>query len=76
ARPRPSNGAELVARLQEEGILGMWADREDMGDSGEFARKLRRQAETRPADSRRTEASGLLYPSLRGKGGASTDATG
>lgn len=48
-RPRPSNGAELVARLQEEGILGMWADREDLGDSSEFARKLRRQAETRLA---------------------------
>lgn len=47
ARPRPKTGAELVARLKEEGILGMWADREDIRDSSEFARQLRRKAETR-----------------------------
>lgn len=47
ARPRPKTGAELVARLKEEGILGMWANREDIGDSSEFARQLRRKAETR-----------------------------
>lgn len=28
-------------------VVGMWADRDDIGDSVEFARKLRREAETR-----------------------------
>ncbi len=47
AMPRPRNGAELVARMEELGVLGMWADRQDIGDSVEFARRLREQAETR-----------------------------
>jgi len=29
----------------ESGLAGMWADRADIGDSVEFARKLRREAE-------------------------------
>lgn len=49
-KPRSQTGAELVARLEEEGILGMWADRADIGDSLEYARKLRSQAETRGRD--------------------------
>ncbi len=28
--PKPRTGAELVALLKKEGIIGMWADREDM----------------------------------------------
>ncbi len=34
-------------QLLESGIVGMWADRTDIGDSVEFARKLRREAERR-----------------------------
>jgi hypothetical protein len=45
--PKPRNGAEQVALLEAAGIIGMWAEREDIGDSLEFARKLRKQAETR-----------------------------
>ncbi len=47
AMPKPRNGAEQLALLEAAGIVGMWADREDIGDSVEFARSLRRQAETR-----------------------------
>jgi len=31
----------------DSGLAGMWADRTDIGDSAEFARKLRRRAEMR-----------------------------
>lgn len=34
--------------LLNSGLAGLWKDREDIGDSLEFARELRRQAETRP----------------------------
>ncbi len=39
---------ELTAHalLQSE-VVGMWADRDDIGDSVEFARRLRRNAEHR-----------------------------
>ena len=33
--------------LLESGLVGMWADRDDFGDSREFARRLRRETETR-----------------------------
>jgi hypothetical protein len=43
ARPR-----HLTAReLSQSEIVGMWADREDIGDSVSFARKLRHTAEHR-----------------------------
>lgn len=48
--PQPKNGAELLALLEKEGIVGMWADRTDIGDSSEYARQLRKQAETRSRD--------------------------
>ena len=48
--PKPRSGAELVALLEKEGILGMWANRTDIGDSVEYARALRREAETRGHD--------------------------
>ncbi len=38
---RIGTAGELLLVLQEEGIIGMWKDRDDIGDSGEFARKLR-----------------------------------
>jgi len=33
--------------LLESGLFGIWKDRTDIGDTLEFARKLRKQAETR-----------------------------
>ena len=39
---------DLTARdLLRSGLVGIWADREDLGDGAEFARSLRRQAEHR-----------------------------
>ena len=43
---KPKTGAELLAILEESGLIGVWEDREDIGDSSEYARKLRKQAET------------------------------
>jgi hypothetical protein len=36
--------------LLQSGLVGMWADRTDIGDSREFARRLREQAQTRRRD--------------------------
>jgi hypothetical protein len=33
--------------LSRSELVGLWADRDDLGSSREFARRLRRQAETR-----------------------------
>jgi hypothetical protein len=32
---------EMLRIMEEEGLIGMWKDRDDIGDSVEFARKLR-----------------------------------
>jgi hypothetical protein len=37
--------------LLQSGLVGLWADREDIGDSLDFARKLRKQAEHRRVSS-------------------------
>jgi Lar family restriction alleviation protein len=37
----PTEGARLLAELRDSGFVGAWADREDIGDSSEFARQLR-----------------------------------
>jgi hypothetical protein len=42
--PKPSNGADLVAYWQREGLVG---SRPDIVDAAEYARGLRRQAQTR-----------------------------
>src|SRR4051812_10018978 len=34
-------GAEQLAVLKKSGAIGMWKDREDIGDSSEYARRLR-----------------------------------
>ena len=34
--------------LLNSGLIGLWADREDITDNLEFARQLRREAEQRP----------------------------
>ena len=47
---RPRNGAELVAALEREGFIGMWADREDLPNTPEeFAEWRRRIAEGEPS---------------------------
>ena len=52
ARPatagKPKTGRDLLAALEAKGVIGVWADRKDIGDSVEFARQLREQAWTRP----------------------------
>jgi hypothetical protein len=40
---RGVTGAELLA----SGLVGLWADREDIADSADYARGLRRKAERR-----------------------------
>ena len=43
AGPSIRTGADLA----RSGLVGSWADRDDLGSSLEFARSLRRQAENR-----------------------------
>ena len=43
--PQPKTGT--FAGLLNSGLIGSWKDRMDIGDSLEFARNLRKQAETR-----------------------------
>lgn len=45
-KPRMS-GAALVARLESAGVIGAWADRQDIDDSSAYARPLREQAQRR-----------------------------
>lgn len=40
---KPMTGRDLL----KSGIVGIWAGRKDIGDSVEYARKLRTQAQTR-----------------------------
>jgi hypothetical protein len=40
---RPLTASDLL----ESGLVGIWADRSDIGDRQEFARRLREQAQTR-----------------------------
>jgi hypothetical protein len=47
---KPRTGKELLDALIAAGVVGMWADRTDIGDSVEYARQLRRQAERREWD--------------------------
>ena len=43
-----SGARELTARtLVQSAVVGLWADREDMGSSLDFARRVRRDAECR-----------------------------
>lgn len=44
---KPVSGRDLLAALESAGIIGMWADRRDIGDSSEYATQLRRQAQQR-----------------------------
>jgi hypothetical protein len=49
SRARAESGTrELIARdLLESQVVGLWADRDDIGNSLEYARQLRREAEHR-----------------------------
>src|SRR5262245_42166026 len=47
---KPRTGKELIDALTALGVVGMWEDRTDIGDSVEYARKLRREAERRDWD--------------------------
>jgi hypothetical protein len=47
---RPSTARELVLALKGNGLVGMWKDRTDIGDTEEFARRLREQAFKRRKD--------------------------
>lgn len=40
-----------AADLLHSGLVGMWAERSDIGDSRDFARRLRERAQTRRRDS-------------------------
>lgn len=60
----PTAGAQLVAELEASGFIGAWKDRTDIGDSVDFARKLRRRAETRADrfDAEEIERLGGAHP--------------
>lgn len=45
-RRRTLSGSDLLS----SGLVGMWAERGDIGDSREFARRLREQAQSRRHD--------------------------
>jgi len=36
-----------VGQLRESGLIGLWQDRDDIGDSSVYARQLREQAQER-----------------------------
>src|SRR3954468_7606851 len=47
---KPRTAQELYRALVENGFIGMWKDRTDIGDSVEYARKLRERASKRRHD--------------------------
>jgi hypothetical protein len=47
AEKKPQTGQELYRALVENGFIGGWKDRTDIGDSVEYARLLRRRATDR-----------------------------
>jgi hypothetical protein len=51
ADSKPKTGRDLLNALEALGFIGMWADRTDIQDSGEFARQLREQAWTQARDA-------------------------
>jgi hypothetical protein len=46
----PESGPMTGEKLARSLTIGMWADRDDIKDSSEFARTLRHQAERRGSD--------------------------
>jgi len=47
---KPTTGKALYEALLESGMIGAWKDRTDIGDTLEYARELRRRANTRHRD--------------------------
>jgi hypothetical protein len=47
AQEKPRTGREMLQALRANGFVGAWRDREDIGDSVEFARELRRRVWSR-----------------------------
>jgi len=46
--PTPQPRARLtVGQLRRSGLIGLWEDRDDIGDSSVYARQLREQAQER-----------------------------
>ena len=54
---KPSTGTELVAAIEKSGLVGMWADRDDIRDSSKFARKLRNQGSNEQVSGAMSRAS-------------------
>lgn len=52
AAPAPVGNRRTLSAgdLLQSGLVGMWAERDDIGDSREFARRLREQAQERRQD--------------------------
>ncbi len=44
---QPPRASLTVGHLRRSGLLGLWQDRDDIGDSSVYARQLREQAQTR-----------------------------
>jgi hypothetical protein len=44
---KPKTGREMLQALKANGFVGAWKDRDDIGDSVEFARELRRRVWSR-----------------------------
>ncbi|HEY8292120.1 MAG TPA: hypothetical protein VIG44_06515 [Thermomicrobiales bacterium] len=47
AEGKPKTAQELYHALVENGFIGAWKDRTDIGDSAEYARLLRKRASER-----------------------------
>lgn len=43
----PPRARLTVGRLRRSGLIGIWQDRKDIGDSADYARQLREQAQQR-----------------------------
>jgi hypothetical protein len=44
---KPSTARTLIAALRKSGLVGMWKERTDIGESTEFAGFLRERAQSR-----------------------------
>jgi hypothetical protein len=53
---QPNTGRALLSELRESGFIGMWKDRKDIGDSSEFARRLREGIDDRADREDREES--------------------
>jgi predicted nucleic acid-binding protein len=53
---RPKTGRELYKILTENGLIGMWKDRTDIGDTLEFVQRLKDEGRERRQEPRRKHA--------------------